>query len=161
MSTMNPESRLCSALPSRNGSTTVEFALVLPVLMVLLFGIVEFGLIFKDVLAINQAAREGARAAAVGSTTTTISARATASATTLTTANITTTSSYRTYTSGTWSAWTTLTNSGNSNAAPSGAQVKVALSYPHTLVTGGLFSRIADPNSNRITLTTSMVMRRE
>jgi len=161
MPTMNPRSRLRSALPSRKGSTSVEFALVLPLLMVLLFGIIEFGLIFKDVLAINQAAREGARAAAVGNTTSTVSARVTASATTLTTANITITSSYRTYTNGVWSGWTTLTNSGDSNAAPSGAQVKVALSYPHTLVTGGLFSRIAEPNSNRITLNTSMVMRRE
>lgn len=158
---MNPRSLLRSTRSPRTGSTTVEFALVLPVLMVLLFGIVEFGLIFKDVLAINQAAREGARAAAVGSTTSTITARVTASATTLKTANITTTSTYRTLTNGTWSSWTTLSDSADANAAPSGAQVKVAISYPHTLVTGGLFSRIADPNTNRITLNTSMVMRRE
>jgi Flp pilus assembly protein TadG len=161
MPRMDPRRQLRASLPGRKGSTTVEFALVLPVLMVLLFGIVEFGLIFKDVLAINQAAREGARAAAVGSTTTTVSNRVTSSAATLTTANLTITSSYRTYNNGVWSAWTSLANSGEVNAAPSGAQVRVAVSYPHNLVTGGLFSRIADPNSNRITLNTSMVMRRE
>ena len=156
----------CGAMTRRprsrgRGQSLVEFALVLPLLLVLLFGIIEFGLVFKDVLAINQAAREGARAAAVGSTTSTISARVTASATTLNTANITTTRSYRTYTNGAWSSWTTLSDSGDVNAAPSGAHVKVAVSYPHTLVTGGLFSRIADPNSNRLTLNTSTVMRRE
>jgi Flp pilus assembly protein TadG len=161
MPTMSPRSRLRPPLANREGSTTVEFALVLPVLMVMLFGIIEFGLIFKDVLAVNQAAREGARAGAVGNPTTTISARVSASATTLTAANLTITSTYRTLTNGVWSNWTTLTDSAGANVAPPGAQVKVAISYPHNLVTGGLFSRIADPNSNCITLNTSMVMRRE
>lgn len=143
------------------GSATVEFALVAPVLIVLLFGIIEFGTVFKDVLALNQAAREGARAAAVGATTTTIQTRVSSAAPTLHTGSITTTLTYRTCTGGVWSSWSTLGDATDVNAAPSGAQVKVGVSYPHNLITGGLFSRIADPNTNHITLTTSMVMRRE
>ena len=144
-----------------NGAATVEFALVAPVLIVLLFGIIEFGTVFKDVLSLNQAAREGARAGAVGAMTTTIQSRVTSAAPTLQSASITTNITYRTCTNGVWSSWFTLTDLVDQNAAPSGAQIKVAVSYPHTLLTGGLFSRIADPNTNHITLTTSMVMRRE
>jgi hypothetical protein len=51
---------------SENGSSSVEFALILPVLILLLFGIIEFGFVFNNYLAITHAAREGARLAAVG-----------------------------------------------------------------------------------------------
>jgi Flp pilus assembly protein TadG len=48
---------------SRNsqGSTAIEFALVLPVLILLFFGIVEFGLLFYNQQIITNASREGAR----------------------------------------------------------------------------------------------------
>jgi len=49
-----------------NGATSVEFAIILPVLILILFGIFEFGLAYRDYLAITHAAREGARLAAVG-----------------------------------------------------------------------------------------------
>lgn len=49
-----------------NGSSSVEFALILPVLILLLFGIIQFGFVFNNYLAITHAAREGARLAAVG-----------------------------------------------------------------------------------------------
>jgi Flp pilus assembly protein TadG len=39
----------------------VEFALIFPVLMLLLFGVVDFGRIFHVLIAISNAAREGAR----------------------------------------------------------------------------------------------------
>ncbi|MFC2043467.1 TadE/TadG family type IV pilus assembly protein [Chloroflexota bacterium] len=39
----------------------VEFALIFPVLMLLLFGIIDFGRIFHVLIAISNAAREGAR----------------------------------------------------------------------------------------------------
>jgi Flp pilus assembly protein TadG len=42
----------------------VEAALVLPVLVVLLFGILEYGLVFRTNLTISQATRSGARVAA-------------------------------------------------------------------------------------------------
>ena len=48
-----------------DGQTLVEFALVLPVLALVLFGIIQFGLAFKDSLAVTDAVRAGARQAAV------------------------------------------------------------------------------------------------
>jgi Flp pilus assembly protein TadG len=43
------------------GAAAVEFAIVLPVLIVLLFGIVEFGLILYNKAVITNASREGSR----------------------------------------------------------------------------------------------------
>lgn len=43
----------------------VEFALVIPVLCLLVFGIIQFGLLFRDYLALTDAVRVGARQAAV------------------------------------------------------------------------------------------------
>jgi len=51
----------------RKGSVAVEFALVLPVLVLLLFGIVEFGVLFYDKAVITNASREGARRASLHS----------------------------------------------------------------------------------------------
>lgn len=48
---------------SEAGQDLVEYALVLPLLLLLIFGIVEFSLVFMDYNTIANAAREGARAA--------------------------------------------------------------------------------------------------
>ena len=42
-----------------------EFTLVLPVLAILLFGIIQFGIVFNNYLAVTDAVRAGARQAAV------------------------------------------------------------------------------------------------
>ncbi len=47
------------------GASAVEFALVLPVLVLILFGIIEFGLLLYDKAVITNASREGARAGIV------------------------------------------------------------------------------------------------
>lgn len=60
-------SRLFRLQKNEKGQTLVEFALVLPVLLLLLLGIIQFGIIFSAHIAITNAAREGARIAAVGS----------------------------------------------------------------------------------------------
>jgi hypothetical protein len=46
------------------GAAMVEFAVILPVLCVLLFGIIEFGLVLYNQAIITNASREGARYAA-------------------------------------------------------------------------------------------------
>jgi hypothetical protein len=46
------------------GATIVEAAIVFPLLFLVLFAVVEFGLAFKDWLTVSHAAREGARAGA-------------------------------------------------------------------------------------------------
>ncbi len=44
----------------------VEFALLLPVLLLILMGIIQFGIIFNGQVTVTSAAREGARLAVVG-----------------------------------------------------------------------------------------------
>jgi len=61
----------------RSGSTIVEFALVVPILLAILIGIMEFGWYVKNSLTLANATREGARAAAVGKTTSEIQSRIT------------------------------------------------------------------------------------
>jgi Flp pilus assembly pilin Flp len=48
------------------GAAAVEFALVLPLLVFVLFMIIQFGLIFDAKVTVTHAAREGARVASVG-----------------------------------------------------------------------------------------------
>ncbi len=51
------------------GAAAVEFAILLPVLMLILFGIVDFGMIMYSREVITNASREGARAGIVQSAT--------------------------------------------------------------------------------------------
>jgi Flp pilus assembly protein TadG len=44
----------------QNGGAAVEFAIILPLLIALLFGIVEFGLLLYNKQIITNASREGA-----------------------------------------------------------------------------------------------------
>ncbi len=48
-----------------NGQAVVEFALVMPVLLLLLLGVVQFGTVFRDYIALTDATRVGARQASV------------------------------------------------------------------------------------------------
>jgi Flp pilus assembly protein TadG len=47
------------------GQTMTEFAIVLPFLCILLFGIVQLGMVWRDYVTVTDAARAGARKAAV------------------------------------------------------------------------------------------------
>jgi Flp pilus assembly protein TadG len=48
------------------GAAAVEFALLSPLLLILVFGIIDFGLAMNAQIIIGNAVREGARAAALG-----------------------------------------------------------------------------------------------
>lgn len=50
---------------TERGAAAVEFALVLPILLLLLLGIFEFGRIYNAQLTLTQASREGARVMAI------------------------------------------------------------------------------------------------
>jgi len=50
---------------SQRGQSIVEFALVLPIFLLIMLGLVEFGRLWMTVNVLTGAAREGARAAAV------------------------------------------------------------------------------------------------
>jgi Flp pilus assembly protein TadG len=53
--------RLPRAAGNDRGAAAVEFALLLPVLLLLLFGLIDFGRALNAQITITQAAREGAR----------------------------------------------------------------------------------------------------
>lgn len=53
---------------NNRGQALVETALVLPIILLILLGIIDFGLMFNNYLVVSNASREGARTAAVGAT---------------------------------------------------------------------------------------------
>ena len=53
--------RDATLLRNEKGASAVEMAIVLPLLLILLFGIIEFGLVLYDKAVITNASREGAR----------------------------------------------------------------------------------------------------
>jgi len=48
-----------------DGAALVEFALILPILVLLLFGLIDFGFIYNDFIQVRQGVRDGARVGAV------------------------------------------------------------------------------------------------
>jgi Flp pilus assembly protein TadG len=53
-------------LKSERGQSLTEFALALPVLALLLFAVIQFGIAFNNYITLTDATRAGARKAAVG-----------------------------------------------------------------------------------------------
>ena len=60
--------KLKRSFKSQKGQSLVEFALILPIVILILMGILEYGLMLNSYLSINNASREGARLGAVGGT---------------------------------------------------------------------------------------------
>ena len=54
------------AASGEHGAAAAEFAIILPILLTLTFGIIEFGFIFNAQLSLSQAVREGVRVGAIG-----------------------------------------------------------------------------------------------
>lgn len=53
-------------LQRQDGAVAVEMALVLPILLLFVFGIIEFGILFNRYNSVAHAAREGVRRLSVG-----------------------------------------------------------------------------------------------
>ena len=53
---------------NKKGQSMVEMALILPIIIMLLMGMVEFSRIFGSYLLVTHASREGARMASIGKT---------------------------------------------------------------------------------------------
>jgi Flp pilus assembly protein TadG len=62
---MRPPIRARRGARREDGQAYVEFALVLPILLLIVMGIIQFGTAFKDYIALTDATRVGARQAAV------------------------------------------------------------------------------------------------
>ena len=57
---------ICRLKRNSHGASLIEFAVILPILLALVMGIVEFGWIYTGYITITGAAREGVRLAARG-----------------------------------------------------------------------------------------------
>ena len=136
----------------RRGAALIEFAIIVPLLLLLVFGICEFGLLMKNYLTISQAAREGSRTASLGGTTATIKQRIVNTATTVT---IDPNRIFLDYQDAT-GVWMALGDSGTGNNAPVGSLIRVKVEYDHHLLTGYVF-----PGQATKTLKTEMIMRKE
>jgi Flp pilus assembly protein TadG len=53
------------SLRNQQGQAMTEFALVLPILALLLFGVIQFGIVFNNYITLTDATRAGARKATV------------------------------------------------------------------------------------------------
>jgi Flp pilus assembly protein TadG len=58
--------RVWSRPTGDRGASAVEFALLVPVLLLFVFGIIQFGMTFGQILALNNPSRQGARVGVVG-----------------------------------------------------------------------------------------------
>ena len=136
----------------QRGAALVEFALVSGLLCLLLFGIIEVGLLFGDQALVGAAAREAARSAAVGDPTATAQSRGVSGGAglPLSAANIVLEKSADGVT------WVALGNAGAKNDALSNVSlVRATVTYSHPLITSYVFT------GSTKTLTARLVMRRE
>ena len=119
------------SLKSRAGQAVVEFALVMPVFIVLVFGALEFGDAFYDVHLLTNAARSGARLGCLpGQVETNVSASVTSFMTTVGLTGYTTTTAV-TDTTG-------AARTGGLVNAVEGDTVTVTVAYPFSVDCGTL-----------------------
>jgi Flp pilus assembly protein TadG len=139
-------------LASERGSQLIEMALVLPVMLLLLAGIVDMGFLFKDYQVVTNAAREGARMAALpGWTTDQITGRV---------------NSYLAAGGLAGTATTTVTNVTIVTDAGTGRSIggtRVTVELPHTYMVIGPISQLIQGASvaNTVTLRAAVTMRTE
>lgn len=136
----------------QRGAVLVEFALVSALLCLLLFGIIEMGLLFQDQAEVSQAAREAARSAAIGDSTATAKGHAVSAGVGLSLVSGSVTLETSADSGTTWAA---LGDSGTANSAATGSLIRATVAYAHPLVTSYVFA------GGHKTLTSKMVMRRE
>lgn len=146
----------------RRGSTMVEFVIVSSFLFVMLFGIIEFGMAFRDRLNLVTAVRNGAREAATGATL------AKTRAIVRNTANVAVADAqialeYNTVVDGTGSWVAAADNSGGTaNNVPIGFLLRVrTVNWQHQMVTGSFFAWLSGVQQGRLSLAANVVMRRE
>jgi Flp pilus assembly protein TadG len=134
MSSLTFHQRQQSRHRRRKGASIVEFALIMPVLLVLLIGILESAYLAKVYLTVANATREGARSASLSKSTADIRTRIknTAYPVNVTDANITL--QYSTDNGASYPY--TMGDSGSQNSAPNGSMVRVTVSVTHRSLTG-------------------------
>lgn len=128
------------------GAAAVEFALVLPILVVILLGIVDFGLEMNSQAIVANAAREGARTASLGGT----AAEATTAATNASGSLLNVSASNPTVTVACLKPGGAACASGYDTNRESGGTVVVTVSYTYTWISPTILGLPAYATINKI-----------
>lgn len=147
----------------RSGTTTVELALLLPLLFTLLFGTVEIGFFVKNAAAVRYTAREAGRRAVTGATPSEIVAAARNAAPALKPGDLRVVVQKRSWdeNANAWGAWQTLGEADGVNDAVRGDQIRVQVSYTHNLLMGRMFADVLAGGNTSIPVTGTASMMRE
>jgi len=121
----NKEKRTVKRLHGDRGQSIVEFAFILPFLVFLLLAIIQFGLAFHNYLAITDAARVGARAAAVHRTSNPCGAATTAIQNTVSATQ--------------WSVISSRITCNPASPGAVGTSYSISITYPFTIGLPGMF----------------------
>ena len=138
---------------AQRGAALVEFALVSALLFLILFGIIEVGLLLGDQAQVGAAAREAARSASLGNT---IETAETSGVNAGSGVHLTASSVYLEKSLDNGTTWNLLGDTAlGTNDALSGSLVRATVTYNHPLVTTLIF-----PGATKL-LTAKLVMQRE
>ena len=121
----NKRQKTVKELRGERGQSIVEFAFILPFLLFLLLAITQFGLAFHNYLAITDAARVGARAAAVNRTTNPCGAATTAIQNTVSASQ--------------WSVISSRISCNPSTPGAPGSSYTISINYPFAIGLPGMF----------------------
>jgi Flp pilus assembly protein TadG len=135
------------------GTSIIEFALVVPVLLAVMIAILEAAWLARTHLNIANATREGARSASLGRPVATIRTRVINAAYPITVSSANVALTYSTDNGATYPY--TLGDSGTQNNASGGSLVRVTVTQPHRSLTGFF------PFMRNRTVTMRVTMRRE
>jgi Flp pilus assembly protein TadG len=138
-------------LGRQRGQALTEFALILPVLAVILFGLTDIGLAINDMITITNAARDGARVAALNNgsqseVNSAVTSDETAGSTSL--VNCT-------------AATPTLTETTNASPPPTYSSYTVTTSCTYSPITplGALFKLVGSTGNSPFTISASNTMK--
>ena len=144
----------------RRGAALVEFVIVVPLLLLLILGIMEFGVIMHDYIMLAEGAREGARTAAIGRPVKEIQNRVIEASL----PGVSPTMIQITELDPATGGWVAVSDkaSGGQNNVPSDGIVRVTIhAYPHRMVTGNFFGWLPGYSNGFMNLNASLTMRRE
>jgi Flp pilus assembly protein TadG len=164
---------MSKAFKSQRGQTVVEFAFMLPLLVLFLIGILDFSILLYDKAIVTNASREGARQGSIfrsdpssgnyipltsAQVSTAVTSYISGRAATFGTTSVTTTTNWSTTSPPSAYSW-----SSNYTSAISGGAIRVTVTYTYTFLS---FPRVASwvkstGWSNTADLTAETIMRME